>query len=552
MSATDLEGRVEFLEWFEPGLRAGRYRVSAEQHLENAGVADAARPDYLNERFSLSADFVVRGRRFALDAAQIGGVFPPAGHAGEFERTLPHVVLNDPALPWTYSAYADEAEAEANRAPWLALLLFEESDPSPTPREGSVADLTDAAHGGRLPVGTRSYPTLHTLEFGESYADAVRYIDIPVDLFHEIAPAAVDLPYLAHGRRTELAKKPARPGDAAASTTDVSIVCANRLPRPGASHVACLVSLEGLAAYLPGEDGAPVAALAAAANIRLITLHSWTFSAEPLHESFVALLEAVTVAPYCLPRPANAVDLDARALEALDLGYCMLTHDLRSGERAPALYRGPFAPHAPSATPAPDRAYAAADSALRYDPDSGVLDISLAAAWQLGRLLALSSEAYSAELLAWQRAARRSAIAAVESERLTAILGPTLESGAAPVAVRSAPEAPATSARRLRSAPLRATAGGERAQPLVDFFLKSKLLRETIAEARKTTAPLEPPPAPRPPGVKPPPTSPRPNPFWQALRRFFRWWTQAVSFWEKLRRLFEKFINSIFGRGRRS
>jgi hypothetical protein len=79
-------------------------------------------------------------------------------------------------------------------------------------------------------------------------------------------------------------------------------------------------------------------------------------------------------------------------------------------------YRGPLVPYA-----VPRRANVpvwSADASLRLDPGSGMLDASYAAAWQLGRLIALQNEEYCSALLTWKRGARRDTIQRMEQDIL--------------------------------------------------------------------------------------------------------------------------------------
>jgi hypothetical protein len=47
--------------------------------------------------------------------------------------------------------------------------------------------------------------------------------------------------------------------------------------------------------------------------------------------------------------------------------------------------------------------YHYSDHAIQYDPETGIFDLSYAAAWQVGRLLALSDGAFSQSLSSWRR-----------------------------------------------------------------------------------------------------------------------------------------------------
>jgi hypothetical protein len=79
---------------------------------------------------------------------------------------------------------------------------------------------------------------------------------------------------------------------------------------------------------------------------------------------------------------------------AYSLGYTALTHRIRNGETTVSWYRGPLVPlfyrklDVYRSLPCPD-------AALRYHYDTGLLDVSYAAAWQLGRLLALQSPLFA-------------------------------------------------------------------------------------------------------------------------------------------------------------
>jgi hypothetical protein len=78
---------------------------------------------------------------------------------------------------------------------------------------------------------------------------------------------------------------------------------------------------------------------------------------------------------------------------------------MRQGEQTVSWYRGPLIPSENRFEPAlPARA---ADELARYDTEVGLFDVSYAAAWELGRLLALQSKRFSVRLYNWKRAHAR-------------------------------------------------------------------------------------------------------------------------------------------------
>jgi hypothetical protein len=56
------------------------------------------------------------------------------------------------------------------------------------------------------------------------------------------------------------------------------------------------------------------------------------------------------------------------------------------------------------------------DTCTAYNPDTGMFDVSYAAAWQIGRLLALQNGNFATALYNWKRSNTQLAIAAFEEE----------------------------------------------------------------------------------------------------------------------------------------
>src|SRR5262245_59681941 len=73
----------------------GNYRIAVRQDL-----AYAQNGAQQSHSFKLEQDVAVYAPRFSLDPGEIHATFPPANAQGQFEQTLPHIVLTERALPW--------------------------------------------------------------------------------------------------------------------------------------------------------------------------------------------------------------------------------------------------------------------------------------------------------------------------------------------------------------------------------------------------------------------------------------------------------------------
>ncbi|MFB8793169.1 MAG: hypothetical protein U7126_02800 [Microcoleus sp.] len=97
MSASNL--KVKFIEYNQPPLDSGDYKVTVEQTIKTKTSGKIA-----EEKFSQILDFVVSGHRFApLTQNDIYAVFPPSGNLGEHSNALPHITLKRSTLPWERS-----------------------------------------------------------------------------------------------------------------------------------------------------------------------------------------------------------------------------------------------------------------------------------------------------------------------------------------------------------------------------------------------------------------------------------------------------------------
>jgi hypothetical protein len=100
--------------------------------------------------------------------------------------------------------------------------------------------------------------------------------------------------------------------------------------------------------------------------------------------------------------------------QALGEGYAALSYQTLIGDQTFAWYRGPFLPRPKPRFAGVDGPYTSAAAAMIYDQKNGLFDQSYAAAWQTGRLLALSDSSFGAKLMQWRRKGNRTVNLLVE------------------------------------------------------------------------------------------------------------------------------------------
>jgi hypothetical protein len=420
-SGNDVPRTIRFFDRNVPALEAGDYALSLNQQVSNTGSA-------VIPAFGATRNFSVVAPRFAIPPADVQSVFPPANATGIFDQNLAHVVFSEQLLPW--ERLITDGDATTKGTPWLALLLFTADEivapanptatlagqytvgPNPNNAKQLVLSPTDAATLG---------PAIGPLT-GD--ATACNAIDITTTTFTALAPRLAELPFLAHGRDVEPVM-PLKITEIAVQDGVFAVVVGNRFPAPapapppntapqGIKHYAHLVSLEGFAPYLVDAPNFP----AGIQKVRLISLLSWTFTTLPAQGNFAELMLHLTAGQAkggeglrlrltpnspTTAQPGSPVDL---VQKALGQGFTALEYDTRVGDQTFAWYHGPFVPH-PVDPFAQHQPFASAAAATIYDPDTGTFDLSYAAGWEVGRLLALSSGAYTSDTMATQRALRR-------------------------------------------------------------------------------------------------------------------------------------------------
>ena len=392
------QAKITFVSSHRPQLSDGKYTIDVTQTF----TAPHGAPNGVATKVD-THEFYVLGERFTLKPADIHSVFPPDRSQGEYSATLPQVILNRSTLPWERAAQGDANQTDS--PPWLVLLLFTENELAGNkPQVITLGKLTSASTTGTF------WPKF-TLEMGQDPKDKVTVLDVPKKVLSPIMPSLTELGYLTHARIVS--------GEAnQAENADFAVVVGNRVPPVSAQGqkppvlVAHLVSVEGRykngAFDYQGADDT--------AKIRLISLKSWSYSCKEHQYTFTGLLQKLDQgtlqSPLIQKIPAQSTAAAKTVAQTvLGQGKIPLRHHFRNGQSSVSWYRGPLAPVAYSQKAITDHPlkgqefpHHSADGLLQYDNKVGMFDVSYAAAWELGRLLALNSKAFSIALYHWKRA----------------------------------------------------------------------------------------------------------------------------------------------------
>jgi len=363
--------KIIFYDNYKAPLTGGSYRLVLQQTVTVEG--EDPRHYYRDQSFEVLAP------RYSIEAEDIQAYFPPEGGVADYKDVLPHLVLGSRNLPWERTL--------ADGVPWLALLVLsakEIADSKVVFKRGTVGDLVPHPTDGWIRDDENGKVLLPRFKRSEDANTPVSLLDLNLDLFLKLCPTKTELPLLAHIRQVDVSDKVPLEMVAAG---DFSVLVANRFPELGANTVH-LVSLEGWKYLLDAPTSSQ-----AASRVRLITLANWSFVRDPKgHDTFGGLMEQLKnnsrVFGVTLPVGSGNSYVD----QALQGGYTPVDFKPLNSTSTIAWYRGPLAPL--TREQIAQTTFDSADSAMIFDPQRGVMDVSYASAWELGRLLALSSPAF--------------------------------------------------------------------------------------------------------------------------------------------------------------
>ncbi|MEO9963701.1 MAG: hypothetical protein ABJF07_25740, partial [Nisaea sp.] len=403
-------GSIQFFDGYFPALPAGTYNINVTHTVSGSGAPPP---------FSLpQQSFTVRAPEFSINTDIVKTIYPPAGNTDVYDQNLPFIVLNDPSLPWERALVPDSPDTgSGDPVPWTALLIFADQEmvfppgsdnPVSTCKVSQFLASDPNVLKPDLPSGWVSSAQMDT---------TCKTITIPGAVFNAVLPSKNDLRYLVHCRSV--------------FTVDegehlLSVQLCNRLavadtaanPATPVRYNAHLVSLEGYADYLPGGSKTiPNKASGGLQDVQLVSLYGWSFVSQPeTGQSFKAIVEdliaseASTEGALSLPVPANP-DLPSHVKERLTDGYAPLKFVAGEGDESFAWYRGPFSAVLPQTLPeigagsAPVAQTRSAEALMIYLSEQGLFDLSYAAAWNLGRGLALADAGFVRNLMNFRQAA---------------------------------------------------------------------------------------------------------------------------------------------------
>lgn len=443
-----------------PDLQPGGYKVRLEQSLSQ-GSTTVGEPDDVEVHFDIT------GPRFTLPGTEIHSVFPPPNAQGSFSSRLPHIALKRRTLPWERTdddhpnipwlalvvlsdfegelcrnrpvreAFTSTAVADALGAPAdgtcdhlvvtqrVADQTFPARDELPLLSHVRQVSLRDAENLGSDPDGWMAVLISNRLPQADtnygcyliSIEGQLDELPEPGDLQDEVGPRFV-YEQLAEAYQLEVSNA-SFSGDAAPSAdrsaeadalgavlhsiesrhfegrarleseSDWVLTHTPEATTPRAAELGLYFRESSVVDFLDVSIWDP-----GTRQLRFPVLANWSFRTEGAAD-FQQLMENLDVG--MLGRqPAEDENVPI-----LDTGHAVVDRLSRRGENAKAWYRGPLTPRQVKRRESPPPLFTA-EQALRLG-DDGRWDISEAAAFEIGRLLALSDAAFISQLARWRK-----------------------------------------------------------------------------------------------------------------------------------------------------
>ena len=164
-------GEIRFFDSIRPPLSQGDYRMRMMQTFPQ--IVDT-NDTGMNSSEQLDKYFTVNGSRWSIDPLTIHARFPPKNEQNvKLDLTLPKIVFQSKTLPW--ERVVDEQNKDL---PWMSLLLIREE-------EFKQCEYYPIAESTEIDNSSDSVP--------------IKLLEIPSNLLKSIAPTSDEVELLAHG-----------------------------------------------------------------------------------------------------------------------------------------------------------------------------------------------------------------------------------------------------------------------------------------------------------------------------------------------------------------
>lgn len=374
------EGTLRMCDAMTPSISKGKWKLTTVQNMSREDKAVNPVP------FSASKEFTVDYTIYGLPPGTVVNRSPLPDSRGAYTDLLAHVVLKDPFFPW-YGSRKGKKEVPA-----VALLMFTEEELE----ECGGLEITQTTVGeflkqkpGCIPHDFK--PAVEVLE-----KKTCRSIRISTRLFDEISPTREELPFFSHCRQVYIGDKAEMDlhPEGMFSVAVCSRLAEYRAGSKNRYHLH-LVSLEGWEDYLGGR-----AEVSGCACMELITLEHWSF--EVSGEAPLSFRQFAAGLKENRGKGSDMLRLWVKSEPRLWDGFVPLLYHVRTGEEGMCWYRSPLSPVITEKRRR-DNPYFTSDAALVYDAGEGVFDVSLAAAWECGRMAALQDPVFCSRMMDLRR-----------------------------------------------------------------------------------------------------------------------------------------------------
>ncbi|KAK4067321.1 uncharacterized protein Triagg1_7764 [Trichoderma aggressivum f. europaeum] len=329
-------------------------------------------------------------------------VFPAPGQTAQF-RTLPHMVLRDPHLPWARRVSKQILpDKEKNTIPWFALIAFTAEE----------LELIDDERSTFFPPEVGATPNENlgwdlragAIEKIPSNDKLLNKIQKPAERDKQIKTSVVTVPGPLFKKLFTDSEDP--------NPTQCDVAKFRFL-----SHVRT-VATEGTMSAIEG-DWTYTALPPGSFDVRsaLQDIGTGGKGLKVLRTDNTSTPKADKSGPET-GKENLGLSLEELVTKRQNDGYTIVRHRTITGEQTVAMYRGPLSPTRvahPLNTNISFQSNFGTDLQI-LDPNLGLMDISYATAWQLGRTLATSDQSFPASLARLRTAIHRDALARAKED----------------------------------------------------------------------------------------------------------------------------------------